>query len=424
MMMHARKICTTFALIFVMVLILSATVLASPDPVAEIGDESYASLTEAITAVEDGETIVLQSAIENEEIYINKGNDLSFTIDLNGFYISENGVDIPTIFLWSGDLTLRNGEIENEGVPVADHNQGIRAFGGATLTFDHVSVYSENGRAVELFGAEMHVIYGTFMGYDDAVYLASWGNDAAVLYITKGSFGLYAGSDEEYQDGCISISDGCNVILDDMVASYPVDWQTVVAETIIFIPFFKDVPDNAWYRYPVFLLTAEGIINGRSATVFAPNENITRAEFIKILSVLTNDDLSVYDGVTSFSDVEQDKWYAVYVDWAEVNGITNGAGAGKFLPGKSISRQEVVTMLDRFFTVVYEPDECTLLLPNEMIDFTDASQIQSWAKDAVETMVKAGVIDGYEDGSFRPSNSTIRAEAAKMVQGFLESIEK
>ena len=57
------------------------------------------------------------------------------------------------------------------------------------------------------------------------------------------------------------------------------------------------------------------------------------------------------------------------------------------------------------------------------LDFTDVDNIAEYAKDAVAQLVGMGVINGYEDGSFKPRGTATRAEAAKVIWGVYESIK-
>ena len=57
-------------------------------------------------------------------------------------------------------------------------------------------------------------------------------------------------------------------------------------------------------------LTQLGIVNGITETTFSPNKEVTRAEFAKMLSLMAGANLSASHGVTPFSDVETNAWYA------------------------------------------------------------------------------------------------------------------
>ncbi|MEC0231197.1 S-layer homology domain-containing protein [Paenibacillus alba] len=103
--------------------------------------------------------------------------------------------------------------------------------------------------------------------------------------------------------------------------------------------------------------------------------------------------------------------------WAEANikqaisrGIVSGYPDGTFKPGKTVTRAEFAVMLMNTLKLQGEGAELT---------FTDSAQIGAWAKKAVAQAVQAGIINGYEDGSFRPDAVITRAEMAAMITAAL-----
>ncbi|OPH47399.1 hypothetical protein BC351_40045 [Paenibacillus ferrarius] len=103
--------------------------------------------------------------------------------------------------------------------------------------------------------------------------------------------------------------------------------------------------------------------------------------------------------------------------WAEANikqaisrGIVSGYPDGTFKPGKTVTRAEFAVMLMSTLKLQGEGAELT---------FTDSAQIGAWAKKAVAQAVQAGIINGYEDGSFRPDAVITRAEIAAMITAAL-----
>lgn len=60
---------------------------------------------------------------------------------------------------------------------------------------------------------------------------------------------------------------------------------------------------------------------------------------------------------------------------------------------------------------------------NENVSFTDADDISSWAKDAVELCASAGLVQGPGDGSFNPQGTASRAEVATLITNFCKALE-
>ncbi|WP_241674723.1 InlB B-repeat-containing protein [Paenibacillus luteus] len=110
------------------------------------------------------------------------------------------------------------------------------------------------------------------------------------------------------------------------------------------------------------------------------------------------------------SDIEFDDisghWSEKFVKQAIGGGWVKGYADGTFKPNHSVTRAEFAVMLMN-----------ALKLPAEGTDtdFADKASIPTWAKDAVVRAVQAGIVDGYEDGTFRPSAAVTRAEMAAMI---------
>jgi hypothetical protein len=173
---------------------------------------------------------------------------------------------------------------------------------------------------------------------------------------------------------------------------------------------FTDVPGTHWASSYILDLANKGIVNGKTATAFAPDDTINRAEFVKILAGVAGADVGTA-GSSAFSDVAVEAWYAPYVAWASEAGITKGDD-GKFNPNAQITRQDMAVMLARYIQDVAQK---TLPEKNAAVTFNDEAAIGAYAKDAVGMMQKAGIIGGNETGAFLPANPATRAEAAKMI---------
>lgn len=174
---------------------------------------------------------------------------------------------------------------------------------------------------------------------------------------------------------------------------------------------FKDM-SNHWAKDTVEVLASKKIISGNPNGEFAPNSDITRAEFISILvNTLGLDG----DAKSNFADVDSSAWYYKNVGLANKYGITNGDGVGNFNPNSKISRQDMAVMISRAFKIAHSED-----LVGDTVKFTDKNDIASYAMSAVEGAKYHGIISGYEDGTFGPERKATRAEAAKMILNFIK----
>ncbi|QHI71401.1 S-layer homology domain-containing protein [Aminipila terrae] len=177
---------------------------------------------------------------------------------------------------------------------------------------------------------------------------------------------------------------------------------------------------NHWAKNKILYLAARDIVKGKSDTVFAPDSNITRAEFVQILANMSGADLSKYTG-SKFKDVWENAWYANAVAWAVENGIAGGTGNEKFSPCANITRQDMSVMISKYVASISKK---TLPETNKALKFADDYEIASYAKDAVTVMQKAGIINGEKNNlgsyNFNPKNKATRAEATAMIANYMK----
>ena len=114
---------------------------------------------------------------------------------------------------------------------------------------------------------------------------------------------------------------------------------------------FADIPAHAWYSGYVKYLSNNGITYGKSKTIFAPNDAITRAEFttmaVRFFDVYGDGDAEIMEQFSGFNDVSSGYWAAEYIKYAALHGWINGYGDGSFHADREINRAEVVTIVNR-----------------------------------------------------------------------------
>ncbi len=155
-----------------------------------------------------------------------------------------------------------------------------------------------------------------------------------------------------------------------------------------------------WAEEEIEYAAGEEWIEGYGKDLFKPDGNITRAEFVTIMCRVLG---LKKDKSVTFKDTKG-HWAKGTIGAMAKEGYVKGYGE-EFKPNELISRQEAVTILYR----VYEPEK------GKKFKFSDSKQIASYAKDAVYSLRQLGVIDGYEDGTFRPLAPLTRAECVKMI---------
>lgn len=172
---------------------------------------------------------------------------------------------------------------------------------------------------------------------------------------------------------------------------------------------FTDLDSVEWAREAVEALCAKGIIQGRGDRIFVPNDRVTREEFVKLLMLAFN--LNIVGDDLTFSDVDKNAWYYKYVNCAFTTGIVKGYSEDAFGIGQPISRQDLCVMVANAIRVC----EIEFSENRPATEFTDSDRIADYAKSAVEQMQKMGIVNGYGDGSFNPTGTATRAEAAKII---------
>ncbi len=167
---------------------------------------------------------------------------------------------------------------------------------------------------------------------------------------------------------------------------------------------FTDIDHVAWAGEAIRGLYAAGVISGRTPEIFAPDDNINRAEFVKMLVYgLKKDTLSAG---SSFNDVNEDDWFYQSVGAASSLGWVKGDENGNFCPDAPITRQDAVVILYRVLDADGTWDNA---------GFADFDSVSDYAKDAVNYMAANGVVNGMGNGRFAPLEPLSRAQAAKIL---------
>lgn len=171
---------------------------------------------------------------------------------------------------------------------------------------------------------------------------------------------------------------------------------------------FQDMDGYDWAKDAVNALYSAGIIQGIDAEHFEPGRAVTRAEFVKLLTVGCKVTAEA-EAYLSFSDCSQEDWFYPYVQNATAAGIIEGNGSS-FEPFNEITREDVAVMLTRLTRWLnFSPKEL-----NE-IQFNDSDYVSEYAKNGVTYAASIGLFQGRDDGNFMPKDSLTRAEAAVLV---------
>lgn len=176
---------------------------------------------------------------------------------------------------------------------------------------------------------------------------------------------------------------------------------------------FTDVSRSDWYYQFVDYVTSKGYFNGTSETTFAPAENMTRAMFVTVL--FRFDGAKGDRSQSAFTDVAPGEWYTDAINWAAANRIVDGVGNGKFAPNDPITRAQMCTMIERYLALYKKAWKVTLPETGSVSVMVDESAIPAYALAAVKQCQRHGLVNGFEDGTFRPNDLSTRAQVAAVI---------
>lgn len=175
----------------------------------------------------------------------------------------------------------------------------------------------------------------------------------------------------------------------------------------------KIFPDTGshWARDYIAYLADCGVVNGSDDGNFHPNDSMTRTEFAIMLCNYLGVDTDRYaDTALPFTDTDDIPWWALnqvkaIYDLGIMQGQLTDYGAA-FNPNANIQRIEYAIAVSR-------------LLPSRLatapITATDEADIPYWGKESLKLATAQGILNGYPDGSLRPTQSVTRAEAVKIL---------
>lgn len=168
---------------------------------------------------------------------------------------------------------------------------------------------------------------------------------------------------------------------------------------------FSDVNEH-WAKATIQEAVASGIAEGYVDGSFKPNQQVTRAEFTKLIASALN--LPAASGELTFSDKDSiQAWALPFVQQSVQAGIINGYEDGTFKANNNITRSEMAVMVVKALDL--ELEEAATL------EFTDNDSIPAYAKPYVATAVKHGLIEGLGDGSFGGKHTATRAQAVTII---------
>lgn len=178
---------------------------------------------------------------------------------------------------------------------------------------------------------------------------------------------------------------------------------------------YKDLEEYSWAKEYIEESAAKGILNGKEEGIYAPEQNISRAEFVTLL--VNALELEFVDKKSSFVDVNEDDWYYDYIVTADSYDLISGIDLYEFMPEESITRQDIVVMLGKALEKFYDGK-----IENLEYEFYDLEEMEQYVVPYLTKCLSMKLVSGYEDGTFRPNDYAKRAEAAVVINKLFNRI--
>ena len=176
---------------------------------------------------------------------------------------------------------------------------------------------------------------------------------------------------------------------------------------------FSDVDKSSWYSEAVEYVYKNGLFSGVEDTLFAPDDNITRAMFVTVLYRIENEPET---SDITFSDVADDAYYKKAVSWASRNGVVYGVSESDFDPDGFITREQIAALLYRYAKIKNQYD---MQDKGDLSKFADSGDISDWAYEALSWANGINIIKGSDEGTINSADNATRAEAAALIMRFL-----
>ena len=348
--------------------------------------------TDAIKAADPGEMVTVDlssgsTKLDKEVFETLAGKDVTLVIDLgDGVSWTVNGSDIPE----DADFTdIDMGVTMNsDGIPVEVVNAITGERDSVQITLAHDGAFGFTMTLTAPLGAENAGYWANLYHFNEEAGTMTF--ETAAPIGSDGSVSLALNHASQYA-----------IVIDDH------------NHGVVPLPF-TDVRAGDWFYDPVCYVYSQGLMTGTSATTFEPNTSLSRAMLVAVLHRLEG---SPAASAGDFSDVADGDWYAQAVNWAASVGVVNGFDDGTFQPNAAITREQMAVILRNY--AEYKGLDVTAT--GSLSTYTDAASISAWAKESIAWAVGEHLISGVTDDTLQPQGLSTRAQAAAVLQRYLEN---
>ena len=181
---------------------------------------------------------------------------------------------------------------------------------------------------------------------------------------------------------------------------------------------FLDIRTH-WAKSAIESAVAKGLFAGTSPTTFHPDQAMNRAMLVTVLYRMEKEPAAEGRG-KSFADVSAGAYYAKAVAWASDKGIVAGYSETQFGPEDTITREQLAVILNRYATHKGYNTSKTA----DLAAFQDADQISEWARVPVQWANVMKLLNGRTSTTLAPKGSATRAEVAKILVTFLDTVKR
>ncbi|MGG1513762.1 S-layer homology domain-containing protein, partial [Paenibacillus oryzisoli] len=191
------------------------------------------------------------------------------------------------------------------------------------------------------------------------------------------------------------------------------------AYSIVWHPItFRDMTKH-WAKDSVNDMGSRMVINGVADDTFAPDQDITRAEFAAV--VVRALGLKLESGSAAFSDVGAADWYNEVIQTAYKYGLINGFEDGTFRPMDNITREQAAVIIAKAMSITALKNKLTALSPEQLSQaYQDGGNVSNWAVSGMIDCLASGIVTGRAEQTLAPKAFITRAEVAVMAQRLLQ----
>ena len=355
----------------------------NPQAVATIGSQSYTDLEAALKDAKDGQTItLLQDGLsaamsgDSRTIHFVGADNTVKTVTVNG-----QTVNVPGDYTYT--TSTGGGVVTRYDVTLADTDNG-------SITATHKRASKNSTVTITATPAEGYVV--------DAVTVTD--KDGDKVAVTKKDDNKYT----------------FKMPASDVTVKATFKATQTEPEQPSGLPF-TDVAKDAWYFPAVEYVFNNGLMNGTTATTFAPNVELNRAMMAAVLYNMEGKPACDKSGL--FSDVENGKWYTDAVNWAAANNIVSGMPDGTYAPNQALTREQMASVLYRYA----EYKGIDVSSRADLGKFTDGTTVSPWAQDVVQWAVAEKLMSG-NGNALQPKGTASRAQVATVLMNYCENVAK